>query len=213
MKFILPSILSADFANLGAQVKELEDNGIEIVHIDIMDGHFVPNISFGFPVMKSLRPITKMTFDVHLMIENPANYIEEFVKSGADMITVHLEGNNHIHRLIQNIKSYNVKAGIAINPGTPVASLKHLLPDLDLVLVMGVNPGFGGQSLIPFTIDKVRELDAIRKAENLNFKISVDGGIKSTNYKEMLEAGADMLVAGSDIFKNNAIQDNINSFK
>ncbi|MCI6189433.1 MAG: ribulose-phosphate 3-epimerase [Clostridium sp.] len=213
MKFILPSILSADFANLGAQVKELEDNGIEIVHIDIMDGHFVPNISFGFPVMKSLRPITKMTFDVHLMIENPANYIEEFVKSGADMITVHLEGNNHIHRLIQNIKSYNVKAGIAINPGTPVASLKHLLSDLDLVLVMGVNPGFGGQSLIPFTIDKVRELDAIRKAENLNFKISVDGGIKSTNYKEMLEAGADMLVAGSDIFKNNAIQDNINSFK
>ena len=213
MKFILPSILSADFANLGAQVKELEDNGIEIVHIDIMDGHFVPNISFGFPVIKSLRPITKMTFDVHLMIENPANYIEEFVKSGADMITVHLEGNNHIHRLIQNIKSYNVKAGIAINPGTPVASLKHLLSDLDLVLVMGVNPGFGGQSLIPFTIDKVRELDAIRKAENLNFKISVDGGIKSTNYKEMLEAGADMLVAGSDIFKNNAIQDNINSFK
>lgn len=213
MKFILPSILSADFANLGAQVKELEDNGIEIVHIDIMDGHFVPNISFGFPVIKSLRPITKMTFDVHLMIENPANYIEEFVKSGADMITVHLEGNNHIHRLIQNIKSYNVKAGIAINPGTPVASLKHLLSDLDLVLVMGVNPGFGGQSLIPFTIDKVRELDAIRKAENLDFKISVDGGIKSTNYKEMLEAGADMLVAGSDIFKNNAIQDNINSFK
>ena len=213
MKFILPSILSADFANLGAQVKELEDNGIEIVHIDIMDGYFVPNISFGFPVIKSLRPITKMTFDVHLMIENPANYIEEFVKSGADMITVHLEGNNHIHRLIQNIKSYNVKAGIAINPGTPVASLKHLLSDLDLVLVMGVNPGFGGQSLIPFTIDKVRELDAIRKAENLNFKISVDGGIKSTNYKEMLEAGADMLVAGSDIFKNNAIQDNINSFK
>ena len=213
MKFILPSILSADFANLGAQVKELEDNGIEIVHIDIMDGHFVPNISFGFPVMKSLRPITKMTFDVHLMIENPANYIEEFVKSGADMITVHLEGNNHIHRLIQNIKSYNVKAGIAINPGTPVASLKHLLSDLDLVLVMGVNPGFGGQSLIPFTIDKVKELDAIRKAENLDFKISVDGGIKSTNYKEMLEAGADMLVAGSDIFKNNAIQDNINSFK
>ena len=213
MKFILPSILSADFANLGAQVKELEDNGIEIVHIDIMDGHFVPNISFGFPVIKSLRPITKMTFDVHLMIENPANYIEEFVKSGADMITVHLEGNNHIHRLIQNIKSYNVNAGIAINPGTPVSSLKHLLQDLDLVLVMGVNPGFGGQSLISFTIDKVKELDAIRKAENLDFKISVDGGIKSTNYKEMLEAGADMLVAGSDIFKNNAIQDNINSFK
>lgn len=213
MNFILPSILSADFANLGAQVKELEDNGIEIVHIDIMDGHFVPNISFGFPIMKSLRPITKMTFDVHLMIENPSDYIEEFIKSGADMITVHLEGNHHIHRLIQNIKSYNVKAGIAINPGTPVLSLKHLLQDLDLVLVMGVNPGFGGQSLIPFTIDKVKELDAIRKAENLNFKISVDGGIKSTNYKEMLEAGADMLVAGSDIFKNNAIQDNINSFK
>ena len=213
MNFILPSILSADFANLGAQVKELEDNGIEIVHIDIMDGHFVPNISFGFPVMKSLRPITKMTFDVHLMIENPSDYIEEFVKSGADMITVHLEGNHHIHRLIQNIKSYNVKAGIAINPGTPVSSLKHLLQDLDLVLVMGVNPGFGGQSLIPFTIDKVKELNAIRKAENLNFTLSVDGGIKSTNYKEMLEAGADMLVAGSDIFKNNAIQDNINSFK
>ena len=209
MKFILPSILSADFANLGSQVKELEENGIETLHIDIMDGHFVPNISFGFPVMKSLRPITNMKFDVHLMIENPSDYIEEFVNSGADMITVHFEGNNHIHRLIQSIKGYNIKAGIAINPGTPVSALKHLLQDLDLVLVMGVNPGFGGQSLIPFTIEKVKELDEIRKAQNLSFKISVDGGIKSTNYKEMLNAGADMLVAGSDIFKDNAIAQNI----
>lgn len=213
MKFILPSILSADFANLGSQVKELEENGIETVHIDIMDGHFVPNISFGFPVIKSLRPITNMKFDVHLMIENPSDYIEEFVNSGADMITVHLEGNNHIHRLIQSIKGYNIKAGIAINPATPVSALKHLLQDLDLVLVMGVNPGFGGQSLIPFTIDKVKELAEIRKAQNLNFKISVDGGIKSTNYKEMLNAGADMLVAGSDIFKDNAIAKNIANFK
>lgn len=213
MKFILPSILSADFANLGSQVKELEENGIETVHIDIMDGHFVPNISFGFPVIKSLRPITNMKFDVHLMIENPSDYIEEFVNSGADMITVHLEGNNHIHRLIQSIKGYNIKAGIAINPATPVSALKHLLQDLDLVLVMGVNPGFGGQSLIPFTIDKVKELAEIRKAQNLNFKISVDGGIKSTNYKEMLNAGADMLVAGSDIFKDNAIAQNIANFK
>lgn len=213
MKFILPSILSADFANLGSQVKELEENGIETLHIDIMDGHFVPNISFGFPVMKSLRPITNMKFDVHLMIENPSDYIEEFVNSGADMITVHLEGNNHIHRLIQSIKGYNIKAGIAINPGTPVSALKHLLQDLDLVLVMGVNPGFGGQSLIPFTIEKVKELDEIRKAQNLSFKISVDGGIKSTNYKEMLNAGADMLVAGSDIFKDNAIAQNISNFK
>ncbi len=213
MKFILPSILSADFANLGSQVKELEENGIETLHIDIMDGHFVPNISFGFPVMKSLRPITNMKFDVHLMIENPSDYIEEFVNSGADMITVHFEGNNHIHRLIQSIKGYNIKAGIAINPGTPVSALKHLLQDLDLVLVMGVNPGFGGQSLIPFTIEKVKELDEIRKAQNLSFKISVDGGIKSTNYKEMLNAGADMLVAGSDIFKDNAIAQNISNFK
>ena len=213
MKFILPSILSADFANLGSQVKELEENGIETLHIDIMDGHFVPNISFGFPVMKSLRPITNMKFDVHLMIENPSDYIEEFVNSGADMITVHLEGNNHIHRLIQSIKGYNINAGIAINPGTPVSALKHLLQDLDLVLVMGVNPGFGGQSLIPFTIEKVKELDEIRKAQNLSFKISVDGGIKSTNYKEMLNAGADMLVAGSDIFKDNAIAQNISNFK
>lgn len=213
MKFILPSILSADFANLGSQVKELEENGIETVHIDIMDGHFVPNISFGFPVIKSLRPITNMKFDVHLMIENPSDYLEEFVNSGADMITVHLEGNNHIHRLIQSIKGYNIKAGIAINPATPVSALKHLLQDLDLVLVMGVNPGFGGQSLIPFTIDKVKKLAEIRKAQNLNFKISVDGGIKSTNYKEMLNAGADMLVAGSDIFKDNAIAQNIANFK
>lgn len=213
MKCILPSILSADFANLGSQVKELENNGIETIHIDIMDGHFVPNISFGFPIIKSLRPITNMKFDVHLMIENPSNYIEEFVNSGADMITVHLEGNNHIHRLIQSIKGYNIKAGIAINPGTPVSSLKHLLQDLDLVLIMGVNPGFGGQSLIPFTIDKVKELDEIRKSQNLNFQISVDGGIKSTNYREMLNAGADMLVAGSDIFKDNAIAHNIANFK
>lgn len=209
---ILPSVLSADFSKLGSQIKELEKNNIQMLHVDIMDGQFVPNISFGFPVLQSIRKTTKLTLDVHLMIKNPSNFIKEFVDSGADIITVHYEGNDHLHRLIQQIKSYNVKAGVAINPATPISALKHILPDLDLVLVMGVNPGFGGQSLIPFTLDKIKELAELRESLGLSFDISVDGGVKSSNHKNIVEAGADLLVVGSDVFKGDNITSNIQSF-
>lgn len=209
---ILPSVLSADFSKLGSQIQELEKNNIEILHVDIMDGQFVPNISFGFPVLQSIRKTTKLTLDVHLMIKNPSNFIKEFVDSGADMITVHYEGNDHLHRLIQQIKSHNVKAGVAINPATPISALKHILPDLNLVLVMGVNPGFGGQSLIPFTLEKIKELAELRENLGLSFDISVDGGVKSSNHKDILKAGADLLVVGSDVFKDDDITSNIQSF-
>lgn len=209
---ILPSVLSADFSKLGSQIKELEKNNIQMLHVDIMDGQFVPNISFGFPVLQSIRKTTKLTLDVHLMIKNPSNFIKEFVDSGADIITVHYEGNDHLHRLIQQIKSYNVKAGVAINPATPISALKHILPYLDLVLVMGVNPGFGGQSLIPFTLEKIKELAELRESLGLSFDISVDGGVKSSNHKNIVEAGADLLVVGSDVFKGDDITSNIQSF-
>jgi ribulose-phosphate 3-epimerase len=210
---ILPSVLSADFLKLGSQIHELEKNNIEIIHIDIMDGQFVPNISFGFPILQAIRSSTNLTLDVHLMINNPSNFIKEFVDYGADIITVHYEGNYHLHRLIQQIKSYNVKAGIAINPATPISLLKHIIQDVDLVLIMGVNPGFGGQSLIPFTLDKIKELNSLREDLNLSFDISVDGGVKSSNYKDILKAGADLLVVGSDVFKNDNISKNINEFQ
>lgn len=212
MAKILPSVLSADFLSLGSQIQELEKNNIEIIHIDIMDGQFVPNISFGFPILQAIRSSTKLILDVHLMINNPSNFIKEFVDYGADIITVHYEGNNHLHRLIQEIKSYNVKAGIAINPSTPVNSLKHIIHDVDLVLVMSVNPGFGGQSFIPFTLDKIDELRSLREELNLSFNISVDGGVKSSNYKDILKVGADLLVVGSDLFKNSDISNNIKAF-
>ncbi|MDS0526410.1 ribulose-phosphate 3-epimerase [Clostridium sp. SHJSY1] len=212
MTKILPSVLSADFLNLGSQIQELEKNNIQTIHIDIMDGQFVPNISFGFPILQAIRSSTNLTLDVHLMINNPGNFIKEFVDYGADIITVHYEGNYHLHRLIQQIKSYNIKAGIAINPATPVSSLKHIIHDIDLILVMGVNPGFGGQSLIPFTLNKIQELYLLRKELNLSFNISVDGGVKSNNYKELVKARADLLVVGSDVFKNNDITKNINAF-
>lgn len=213
MMKILPSVLSADFLKLGSQIHELEKNNIEIIHVDIMDGQFVPNISFGFPILQAIRSSTNLTLDVHLMINNPSNFIKEFVDYGADIITVHYEGNYHLHRLIQQIKSYNVKAGIAINPATPISLLKHIIQDVDLVLIMGVNPGFGGQSLIPFTLDKIKELNSLREDLNLSFNISVDGGVKSSNYKDILKAGADLLVVGSDVFKNDNISKNINEFQ
>lgn len=209
---VLPSLLSADFGNLKSQMQELEENNITTLHVDIMDGHFVPNISFGFPILKSLKKITNLKLDVHLMIENPANYIKDFVDHGADILTVHYEGNNHLHRLIQEIKSYNIKVGVAINPATPVSALKHILPEVDVVLIMSVNPGFGGQSFIPFSLDKIKKLDTIRKDLDLSFEISVDGGVKSTNYTTIIESGADMLVAGSDVFDNDTITNNLKKY-
>ncbi|WP_195988250.1 ribulose-phosphate 3-epimerase [Clostridium sp. D53t1_180928_C8] len=213
MNFIYPSVLSADFSILKEQIRELENSNIKSIHIDIMDGKFVPNISFGFPILKCIREITNLNLDVHLMIDEPIRYIDEFVKYGADLITVHIEGNHHIHRIIQEIKKHNVKAGIAINPGTPIESLKEILPLVDLVLVMGVNPGFGGQAFIENTLNRIKELSVIKKEKSFNFDINVDGGIKSSNYMRVLECGANNIIIGSDLFKDNDITNNISKFR
>lgn len=213
MRCIFPSVLSADFSKLGEQIKELEDSGIKTIHIDIMDGTFVPNISFGFPILQCIRDITDLKLDVHLMINEPIRYIEEFVKAGADIITVHIEGNYHIYRIIEEIRKYNIGVGIAINPGTPIMSLKEILPLVDLVLVMGVNPGFGGQGFINSTITRIKELKELKEEMSLEFNINVDGGVKSTNYREIIDNGANNLIVGSDVFKGNSIRENIELFK
>ncbi|WP_139905119.1 ribulose-phosphate 3-epimerase [Clostridium thermarum] len=210
---LAPSILSADFAKLGEQVALLEKAKVDLLHIDVMDGNFVPNISIGLPVIKSLRPYTKLPFDVHLMIEKPSRYIEDFAKAGADYITVHQESEIHIDRLIDLIKSFKVKAGVSINPATPVSVLEHLLPKVDLVLIMSVNPGFGGQSLIEYTLDKVKALKEIREKHNYSYEISIDGGVTLENCQRIAACGADILVSGSSIFKNNAIEDNVKEFR
>jgi ribulose-phosphate 3-epimerase len=197
---ISPSLLSADFANLGNEVNRLEEAGVDYLHIDVMDGHFVPNISFGTPIMKSLKKVTTVPFDVHLMITDPDKYIEDFVNSGANIITVHQESLYHLDRTIQYIKSFGVLAGVSINPATPVATINHILPLVDLVLVMSVNPGFGGQKFIPYTIDKIKELKEIKVNRGLNYIIEVDGGVNIENSLELEHAGADMLVSGSGIF-------------
>lgn len=199
-KRLAPSILSADFSKLGEQVAQVEKAGAQMLHIDVMDGHFVPNISFGAPIMKSLAGKTKLPFDVHLMIENPDRYAADFVLPNTEYITVHQEACVHLHRSIQNIKNLGVKAGVAINPGTPVSVLSEVLGDLDMVLVMSVNPGFGGQKFIPGALKKVRELAALRGEQGLNFEIEIDGGITTENVREVVDAGVSLVVAGSSVF-------------
>lgn len=213
MSFIYPSVLSADFSILKEQIRELENNDIKTIHVDIMDGKFVPNISFGFPILKCIRDLTNLKLDVHLMIEEPIRYIDEFVKSGADLITVHIEGNYHIHRVIQEIKNKGVKAGIAINPGTPISALEEVLPLVDLVLVMGVNPGFGGQVFIEKSLKRIEQLKMIKEENSLSFDINVDGGVKESNFETILEAGANNLIVGSDLFKDGEISINISRYK
>ena len=209
---LAPSILSADFCNLGAQVKTVEETNTEFLHIDIMDGSFVPNISFGFPVIKALRKNSKMIFDVHLMIENPSKYIDEFVNCGADIITFHYEAERHIDRTVNYIKNKGCKVGIALNPATPVSVLKNILPSLDMVLIMSVNPGFGGQSFIEYSIGKIQEVKNLAKKLNKqNLLIEVDGGVDTHNIKSIVEAGANVLVAGSAVFRENKIKENINA--
>jgi len=210
---IAPSILSADFSRLGEHIKQLEACGSDMIHIDVMDGMFVPNISFGIPIIKSIRNLTKLPFDVHLMIEEPARYVEDFAKAGADIITVHYETDRHIDRTINYIKSFGVKAGVALNPATPVDLIKHLISNLDMVLIMTVNPGFGGQKYIEYCSDKIREVRAISDKENKDIMIQVDGGIDETNIREAVNSGANVIVAGSAVFKNGEIDKNIKALR
>ncbi|WP_433946281.1 ribulose-phosphate 3-epimerase [Paenibacillus sp. SN-8-1] len=198
---IAPSILSADFAKLGEEIAEVEQAGAEWLHVDVMDGHFVPNITLGPLVVEAIKPHTNLFMDVHLMIENPDAYIPAFAKAGADLITVHAEACVHLHRVIHLVKEQGVKVGVAINPGTPVSVLSEVIEDLDLVLVMTVNPGFGGQSFISSTVRKIRELNELKKQKGLNdLLIEVDGGITAQTAPLVVEAGAEVLVAGSAVF-------------
>lgn len=197
---IAPSLLAADFAKLGEEVREVEAAGATLLHIDVMDGHFVPNISFGSLVMDAIKPYTNLPLDVHLMIENPDQYIEQFAKAGAEYITVHVEACRHLHRTIQLIRSYGVKPGVVLNPHTPIETIKHVLEDIDLILLMTVNPGFGGQKFIDSVVPKIAELSYMIKQRNLDVEIEIDGGITAETIVPCAEAGATIFVAGSAIF-------------
>ena len=210
---LAPSILSADFARLLEDVKKVEKAGCEYLHIDVMDGHFVPNITLGPGIVKSLRKDVNMVFDAHLMIENPDNYIKEFADAGCDIIVVHQEACTHLHRTIQNIKSHGIKAGVALNPATPIATIKYVLQDVDMVLLMSVNPGFGGQSYIPVVTEKIKELKALIDKMNLDIDIEVDGGVKPSNIAEVVNAGANVIVAGSAIFNAGNIDEAVKSLR
>lgn len=208
---IAPSILAANFSKLAEEVKEVEQAGAKLIHIDVMDGHFVPNITMGPIVVEALRPVTKLPLDVHLMIENPDNYIESFAKAGADYITVHVEACPHLHRTIQLIRSFGVKPGVVLNPHTPIEAIQHVLEDIDMVLFMTVNPGFGGQKFIHSVIPKIKQLSDIIKERDLAIEIEIDGGITAETIVPCAEAGATIFVAGSAIYnqqdRTKALQD------
>jgi ribulose-phosphate 3-epimerase len=197
---IAPSILSADFARLGDEIKDVEIGGADYIHVDVVDGHFVPNITIGPLIVEAIRPITKLPLDVHLMIENPDQYIEAFAKAGADYITVHVEACKHLHRTIHFIKSFGVKAGVVLNPATPVETIQHILSDVDMVLLMSVNPGFGGQAFIPEVTQKIKTLRRMIDEKGLQVEIEIDGGVNEETGKLCIEAGATVLVAGSAIY-------------
>ncbi|VAX33852.1 Ribulose-phosphate 3-epimerase [hydrothermal vent metagenome] len=213
MVMIAPSILSADFTRLGEEIRKADEAGADMIHIDVMDGHFVPNISVGQEVVRGLRKATGLPFDVHLMIEDPDRYLSDFVNAGADIITVHLEATSHLHRTVQWIKENGKKAGVSINPATPVWSLESILSEVDLVLVMSVNPGFGGQSFIPQSLDKIKTLKRIVRERGLDILIEVDGGVKIDNAREIADAGADILVMGSAFFNSEDYSEVVRRFR
>jgi ribulose-phosphate 3-epimerase len=200
MKRLAPSLLAADFSKLEEQVALIEMGGAHYIHVDVMDGHFVPNISFGAAVMKSLLGKTGLPFDVHLMIENPDQYLEDFATENTEFITVHAEACTHLHRTVEHIKSLGIKAGVSLNPATPLSSLDAILEDIDLVLIMSVNPGFGGQKFIPSSLKKIRELKEMKERRNPDLVIEVDGGIIPENIKTVTDAGVELVVAGSAVF-------------
>ncbi len=202
--FILsPSLLSADFSKLAEELKFIETHGGDWVHIDVMDGHFVPNLTFGLPVVKGIRKCSKLPFDVHLMVENPEAFVTDFAKAGADSFTFHLEASNHIDKLISDIKAHGMKAGISIVPSTPISILEHILPITDIVLIMSVNPGFGGQKLLPYCLKKVSDLKEIKRKNNMNFLISIDGGVNAENIENVKNSGAEVIVSGSAFFSGD----------
>ncbi len=198
---IAPSILAADFSKLAEEIKEVEAGGADYIHIDVMDGHFVPNISMGPLIVEAARKVTKLPLDVHLMIENPERYLEDFVRAGADIITVHVEASPHLHRTLQEIRRLGAKPGIVLNPSTPVDSIKHVLEEIDMILVMTVNPGYGGQDFIEAMLPKIGEIKEMVMSKGLNIDIEVDGGINAHNARLCKEAGANVFVAGSAIFE------------
>jgi ribulose-phosphate 3-epimerase len=198
---LAPSILSADFARLGEQIDEVTRAGADYIHVDVMDGHFVPNITIGAPVVASIRPVTSLPLDVHLMIEHPERYISDFVNAGADIITVHVEASPHLHSTIEAIKKLGVKAGVSLNPPTPLGAIEEFLPHVDLVLIMSVNPGFGGQSFIPETLPRIANMRKLLDDRGLSAELEVDGGITADNAPDIVKAGADVLVAGNSVFR------------
>lgn len=213
-KKIAASLLAADFANLERDIRLVEKAGVELLHIDVMDGHFVPNISYGLPVLKAIKRVCSIPCDVHLMISNPEYYISDFVEAGADYLTVHAETSSHLHRLIHQIKSHNIKAGVALNPHTPIHSIVEILEALNLVLLMAVNPGFGGQTFINNTLHKLKKMNSLLKKRALqHIELEIDGGINRSNVKKVADAGADILVIGSGLFKVKNPMKNIAELK
>lgn len=210
---LAPSILAADFSALGSEIQAIDSSGADLVHIDVMDGQFVPNLTLGPDIIRAIRPYTRLCFDVHLMIAEPQRYISSFAAAGADILTVQAEACTHLHRTVQEIKAAGLKAGVALNPATPLSVLDHILEDIDLVLLMSVNPGFGGQSFIPAVMGKIKALRRTLDTLDRRIDLEVDGGIKLSNAREVVEAGADVIVAGSALFKTGGLRDNVERFR
>ncbi|WP_042210847.1 ribulose-phosphate 3-epimerase [Paenibacillus borealis] len=210
---LAPSILAADFSALGSEIQAIDSSGADLVHIDVMDGQFVPNLTLGPDIIRAIRPYTRLCFDVHLMIAEPQRYISNFAAAGADILTVQAEACTHLHRTVQEIKAAGLKAGVALNPATPLSVLDHILEDIDLVLLMSVNPGFGGQSFIPSVMGKIKALRRTLDTLDRRIDLEVDGGIKLSNAREVVEAGADVIVAGSALFKTGGLRDNVERFR